>query len=698
MKSILTCLVPVFALLASVRAAPFTSETAAELSAPLDADGDGRLDLIVVGKGDGIRQLAMQQADGTFVWAAPRSTGLDGVSALSIGRFTAGAADGFTVAAPAWNRVHVFPLADAQPVLSAGAGVGPSFAVAINLPGAGDDPALDDLVLASRDNGAPDAVMLGGYRWTGAETSGFLAATPTELTRGNRIRLAATVPWLAGAMRAAGAGSEFVTFACDDTQCAEGATAAGLPAGAVYAWGAFSGDGLSQFLFHVEGGTQLILRPAIAVVGGHEFAPGTTFDFGQPIARVAVLDKAAGALLLVVFGDGSAAGIYDFDGTNAPTLRQSLTAPPGAKFSSAGALGAGDFLLLSGPGGGTGLSTGWQRWNLDGAQHTLAASGTIPTATAGIARGNVFVYADDPALVPDTPLHRVLGAGEWSVTSTFNAGVLEVTAERLRGTADGLGDATAVSLGGGLGAYFPALNQSAAAASIASVAPAIGTPAPDVFFSPAPGTYHLAPGGTLAITLQTGAATDIRYRTTAGTAWQLYTPGTPLEITASTTVTAFATNGAYSPLRTAAYVIAPAPPLTPSTATDANHDGIADAWAAAFGLADANADADGDTFTNRDEYLAATDPFDNLSAPAATDLSTIRLIARPPGPLAPPGTFCEIVWPAAVIGATLESTADLTQSTGWLPVAGTTVTSGGERLYFHESPLGENRRFFRLRR
>jgi hypothetical protein len=51
---------------------------------------------------------------------------------------------------------------------------------------------------------------------------------------------------------------------------------------------------------------------------------------------------------------------------------------------------------------------------------------------------------------------------------------------------------------------------------------------------------------------------------------------------------------------------------------DADNDGLPDAWEAAHGLsssdpADADADSDGDRLSNRQEYLAGTDPQDPLS-------------------------------------------------------------------------------------
>jgi len=183
-------------------AAPFVSETSAELAAALDADADGRADFLVVDKASGVRRLGLQQPDGSFAWSEPAATGVEGVTGLGIGRFLdANAAEGFAVASPTGNRVMVFPDAMGDPSPAPSVGIGPNVVVGFNF--AGD--AQDDLAIASEWDGAPASVHLSGLQ------SGLGGLSPIYgpheesgvLSRGNRARFNTDRPWMLGALRAA---------------------------------------------------------------------------------------------------------------------------------------------------------------------------------------------------------------------------------------------------------------------------------------------------------------------------------------------------------------------------------------------------------------------------------------------------------------------------------------------------------------
>ena len=679
-----------FARPVQVQAQRFTYESPAELSAALDAEGTGRASLLLVDKATGLRQLGVQQADGTFVWQTPLSTGLDGVSALTVGQFAAGSRAGFALAAPLWNRVLVFPTTDVDGTLVPPPGIGPNLVVALDLLGSA---ALDDLARATQLDGP---TRLGAREWNGTAAAGALATMPEAgpLAHGNPLQFGAQT--VLGAVRAAGAGSEFITRRPGLASFTAGPTATNLPANAAWTWGTFGASGTAVVLFHAAGLNTLRARPLNEVTPDvFAFAAGADFDLGAPIARVFVVPDTTGALLLVVFGDGATANTYNFDGVNPPALRETLTAPPGAKFSLAAALANGHFLLLNGPNGGSGSSTGWQRWNRSGARHTLVASGALPALTVAQGRANVLVFTAEPALVPGAPLVRVLARGEWSVSSAFNGGVLEVTSERLRSPTLGLGDAATGALGTGLAGNYVAVNQRGASHSVALFQPPLSQPAGDLTFSPPPGTY--SPATPLVVRIDAVPAAPVFYRLNAGLAWTPYDSTNPPQITSTATFMACADGGAPSPIRTATYTLAAAPAITVPLSADANRNGIPDAWEALFGITDPNADADGDGFTNREEYLAGTDPLDPLSKPSPSSLINVELIAREPGPGAPAGTRCEIVWPGSVSGAVLETRNNLVQPPTWAAVTGAVLNSSNEWVYFLPAAGSGPRQFFRLR-
>src|SRR5450631_648635 len=163
----------------------FTNESIAELSATIDPIGDGTIQMIVVDKISGVRQLAVPQPDGSFVWSEPSSTGFDDVTALTVGKFTpASSAQGYAVAAPAWNRVNLWPAGTLSPTAVPSPGIGPNLAVALDLVG---NDGIDDLAIATIWDSPPDTTQLGASSWDGTSANAaFSGVEAGPLSRGNR--------------------------------------------------------------------------------------------------------------------------------------------------------------------------------------------------------------------------------------------------------------------------------------------------------------------------------------------------------------------------------------------------------------------------------------------------------------------------------------------------------------------------------
>ena len=678
-------------------AAPFVVETAAELAGSLDADADGRLDFLAVEKATGVRRLGIQQADGSFVWAEPASTGVEDVAGLGIGRFAeSGTADGFAVVSPTANRVLLFNDAAGAPVVVPSVGIGPNLAVGFNF--AGD--AADDLAIATKWDGAPSSFHLSGiYRNVGVlgpiygphEESG-------ALSRGNRARFKTGRPWMLGALQETPSGRDFIVRPIFGFPgFADGPTLSGLAAATEWAWGEFSTNDFASFLFYTPGHPELFV-PGIAEPLPYQFGwtAGNTYNLGRPVARVLVVSKPSGAFLLVVFGDETTASLYDFDGVHAPVERQALTAPPGSSFSVAGALGNGEFVALAGPVGGAGASTTWQHWGFDGTRHNVVASGALPGLSISQGRADVLLFGSDPGLNQDAPFLGSLRIGDWSDAAVPTGTALRVTNERFLGTVPGLGNPISTDVSTVVSGLYPVVNQRSAIESVAVLAPPASVSFPDLAFSPAPGAYHTDPGSALEIHIVAASGGPVLYRTNQAAAWLTYSAENPPRITATTTFSAYASGTPPGAIRTATYTIADAPTVAVGPVVDANHNGIPDAWEKAFGVSDPNADPDGDGATNLQEYLAGTDPLDAASVPAP-EVRTVVLVVRFPSPGAPDGTFCEIAWPATISPVVLESTSDLGDASSWAPASGSEATVGSERVHYEPLVAGREARYYRLR-
>lgn len=677
----------------AARSASFTYDSGGELSASLDANNDGLQDWILVDKTTGVRQFGLQQSDGSFVWAEPDSVGMDQITALTVGRFDLNSGfDGYAVAAPTWNAVSLFENATGAPLTIPSVGIGPNMVVAFDFSG----DATDDLAVATEWDNPPNPANISGVQVQGATLGQVYgpAAETGPLTQGNRARFRPDAPWMMGALRTGSNGVDFVSRPLLNFPGGQnGPDLTGFATNVVWTWGEFSTNVTATFLFYAPGASAL-MAAWVDEPAAFQFVwtEGTNFDLGQPIASVVVATGGPQAELVVLFGDGSSAGIYDFDGFDTPILRQVLTAAAGMKFSMGTPLGGGDFGLLQGPSGPLGNSTGWTHWKSDGHQYNRIASGAVPAFSLAQSRANVLIYSADPELSADAPLLQSLRVGEWSDSAALSGGTLTVTHESTVSHTLGLGNPTTSSVLGILG-LFAAVNQrSAPESSVVLAPPGIQPPTP-ISFSPPPGAYPLASNTSLAIRMTTTTADPILYRTTPSLPWIAYDPGNPPALTASSSVYAFVNGSVPSPIYTAAYIVAPAPPLAPPIPGDPWS-----AWAQAFGLTDPNADPDGDGFTNLQECQAGTDPLDPKSTPPATDPGTVTLIIRSPGSSAPADTLVELAWPAQTVGLSLEAAPNLTDTSAWSIVAGPIVKVGAELVYYLPSSAAVNDSYFRLHR
>jgi hypothetical protein len=82
----------------------------------------------------------------------------------------------------------------------------------------------------------------------------------------------------------------------------------------------------------------------------------------------------------------------------------------------------------------------------------------------------------------------------------------------------------------------------------------------------------------------------------------------------------------------------------------------------------------------------------------AADVSQISVVARPPGTNAPPGTLCEIAWPASFTNVVLESTLDPGDASSWAGAGGTAVKVGDEWVHYENVSTAVKARFYRLRK
>jgi len=366
---------------AAGNSAPLIYESPSEFFGSGDFDGDGRADLVIVDKESGKYRLGYQTEPGTFSWVDCRPSGLKSITGFSIGGFFATNLDALAFTSPGANQMTFVEAASstasgkplAVPFTVA---LGPSTLVGVDVGGPGNTSLLDFYVGSIYNS--PDANLATLLRNDGA---GFPKAAEATLrgpaVHGNRLALKSGDKELVCMLVSEEKGDSFHADDVSSGRPVSVATVSDLPAGSDYTAGNFGGSPLRELLFYKPGGTTLMLRPVEESASRQlQFGKGDSFDLGQPIKRVVVLDQTSGPKLLVIFGEGEKAGIFNFDGAKAPVPLQTITAT-NELFTSAASLPDGFvvFLQLA----GAKFTSKYQTYKSAGATYGFNAFGGLPS-------------------------------------------------------------------------------------------------------------------------------------------------------------------------------------------------------------------------------------------------------------------------------------------------------------------------------
>src|SRR5437867_1358998 len=309
--------------------ASFIYETLEEFFSRGDFDGDGRMDLIIVDKNSGKFRLGYQTTNGVLSWVDCRISGIKGVSGFSIGKLFGTNVDSLAFTSPDANQISLVnassSTAPSRPlVVPFSAAVGPQTLVAVDI-GGGGNTAVADLYVGSIYN-SPEANLATLLRNVGTEFPKLAEAPlPGPLGRGNRLSFKAGQPEMACVIVSGEKGDTFRAENLSSGKAVDAAVAGDLASGSDYTVGNFRGAPLPELIFYKPGENKLTMRPVKETSPGQfTFGKGSTFNPGGPLRRVITLEEKPRPRLFVIFGEGEKAGIFSFDGSQAPALAQTI--------------------------------------------------------------------------------------------------------------------------------------------------------------------------------------------------------------------------------------------------------------------------------------------------------------------------------------------------------------------------------------
>lgn len=669
-------------------------------------------DLIVIDRASGTFITGTPSVSNAFNWTDATNLGVTSIDAAALAHFIADGAWSLAVTNASFNRVQYVPLDGSEP------------------PASVDPFAPEPVELAAFDTGpGQTSTFVAGFKQAGTTVAPLFAIHPggfPPAVFSSDLWFADTVganprhsrplylhPVYNGAMAcisdAEPSGAQLQFFQLTVNAGTLRGSLTGLPANAEFTAGQFDQDLEYITTDSFRSTTALSWSPTDNLLRASRLTDaansGTlhvvtvgTYNMGRPIKSVRIIEETASRLLIAWADTAGGASLYDYDGRVAPVLVGPVDLD-GMDLDDVIPLSGGDFLLVGMRNG----SLTYDRLHRSGNAYTRLATSTIPTAPVKPLYSNIIAFNAEPFVNPNAKPVSRKRVPDWTTNAAYASGSVTLSSLLDGGTTTGLGNAQPAMLTVPGTTTHALANQIDASTSIAllDASSVANQTAADVIFSHPSGSY----AGPLTIQVssnQSGFGSVIYYQLNGGD-WN-YVPSPParIEITSNTTVRAYATHIVFSfgelftttgqgSIRSASYAIAT--PGTPQVAanTDANNNGLSDAWENLTGITDPAGDSDGDGFLNLQEHNYGTDPGSSSSNPGivaqAPNLNVVNTM-----PTA--NSSAELRWDASDTAVILESSNDMQV---WTVVTTGIVRSGTENVFSMPTRLAP-RAFYRLRR
>jgi formylglycine-generating enzyme required for sulfatase activity len=331
-----------------LQAEAVVSETPFEFIAAGDFDGNGRLDVVVADKVTGRYRVGYQFEPGKLKWVSVRNAGVPKVTGFAAGRLLDEERDAFAFTSPDAGTINVVDASDPEqpkpPLEYAPATLGPVAIVAVDIGGDGNTP-LADLVVGTIYN-APEPNRLDLLRNTGAEAEVINDfELEGELERATRVELKAGAGLIAGFLKSdQDKVLRIASVASGEPEVLAGLE--GLATDAEYLVVRFGGAAMGSVLVYVPGNAEIQHYSAREISGGgFQLEAAKTLTFEHPVHRIDAVGSGGGVKLLVTFGDGEQAGVFELGEGATPKLVQRLDPPTAEYWSGAASLGE-DFVVF----------------------------------------------------------------------------------------------------------------------------------------------------------------------------------------------------------------------------------------------------------------------------------------------------------------------------------------------------------------
>ncbi len=362
---------------------PFVYDQEKELiGTGADFDGNGLSDLLIVDKGSGKYRIAYQLKPGEFSWVNHRVSGVKDVSGAGIGKLFSPDKDGIALAAADANQIAVVSAESATsastptpippPVL------GPNIILPVSIGGAGKT-ALYDIYLGSIYNDPdPYKITLFRNKSSAKFEKIFETKIPGAPTKPNRIQLKKGDKEYVAILLS---DDKNDTFRIEDLESGKPIVIgqiAGLNTGGDYTIGYFSGGNLCEFIFYTPGSASLkYFQIADLQAEKLQFSNPIVYQLDSPILKVYTIPAENSSKLLVIFGKGEKAAVYNFDGKQAPTQINTLTPPEKMFYMGAIPFNGGFQILLS---SGVGkFSLEYKDYRIEGSKVSEFKAGQLPS-------------------------------------------------------------------------------------------------------------------------------------------------------------------------------------------------------------------------------------------------------------------------------------------------------------------------------